>query len=187
MDNEIQIGQKLRNIRKEKKITINKLAKDTGFTPSFISQFERGLTSASISTLKKITDALSMNLTMLLNEDEELQYSPFTYIVRKGEYKKLAYPDEKSTDYMITRDKAHYEVIYSEIKPGGDSGETLSHNSIEETITILQGLMEIKINGETYNLDVGDSISFCSQHPHSWKNIGDNTLKIIWVVYPPTY
>lgn len=36
MDNEIQIGQKLRNIRKEKKITINKLAKDTGFTPALL-------------------------------------------------------------------------------------------------------------------------------------------------------
>ncbi|MFQ3903252.1 cupin domain-containing protein [Staphylococcus sp. 50Mo3-1] len=185
MDTDIKIGQKLRNIRKGKNITINKLAKDTGFTPSFISQFERGFTSASISTLKKITDALSINLTMLLSENEDVQNTP--YIVKKGEAKKLSYPDEKSTDYMITRENAPYEVIYSEIKPGGNSGDLLSHNSIEETVTILQGTMEIEINNNIYILNENDSISFCSQSPHAWKNNSDKTLKVIWVVYPPTY
>lgn len=188
MDNQnVKLGLTVRNFRKEKNITINQLAKETGFTPSFISQFERGLTTASVSTLQKITNALSINLTMLFNQDNDLEDKPFTHIVKNGEHKTLEYPDGKSTDYLLTRKNGPYEVIYSEMKPGASSGESLSHNSSEETLIIIEGHVEIKINENIYTLETGDSISFYSQYPHAWRNIGDETLKIIWVIYPPTY
>ena len=39
----MQMGAKIREIRQKEKLTLNDLAEETGLTPSYISQVERGL------------------------------------------------------------------------------------------------------------------------------------------------
>src|SRR5690625_5280300 len=100
---DVQLGQKIRDIRKGKKMTINEVAKQTGFTPSFISQLERGLTKASVSSLQKITRALDITLSSLFNSADEIPTTnQSTNLIRKKERSKLVFPDEKSTDYLLT-------------------------------------------------------------------------------------
>lgn len=189
--NQLDVGQKLRQIREEKKLTINHIAKETGFTSSFISQLERGLTKASVSSLQKIASSLDTNLSDLFEEENQpLPPSKLhdPVIVKKSDRRKLVYPDDQSVDYLLTGLEGQFEVIYSEIEPGGSSGgELISHNSVEECITVLNGDMEITIGEDHYILHKSDTITFSSHIPHGWKNIGSETLKLIWVVTPPTY
>jgi|SRR5690625_3621541 len=192
MKNDSDLGKYLRKVRESKKITINEIAKKTGFTPSFISQFERGLTKASISSLQKIVQALNMSLSELFihtnsTTKNEAKHSDKPNLVRKENRSKLSYPDNKSFDYLLTGIHGQFEMILSEIEPGGGSGELVSHNDSEEGITVLQGMMEITIGSKKYTLYQGDTITFPSHIPHGWKNIGDELLKLIWIVSPPTY
>lgn len=191
MSNQLDVGQRLRQIREDKQLTINQIAKETGFTSSFISQLERGLTKASVSSLQKIASSLDTNLSDLF--DQETKNIPPSklhepVIVKKSERRKLVYPDDQSVDYLLTGLEGQFEVMYSEIEPGGSSGsELISHNSVEECITVLHGDMEITIGDDKYILNKEDTITFSSHIPHGWKNIGSETLKLIWVVTPPTY
>ena len=50
---EEHIGEKIREHRKKLGITINEISKRTNLTASFISQFERGRTKASMDSAKK--------------------------------------------------------------------------------------------------------------------------------------
>lgn len=185
---DVQLGQKIRDIRKGKKMTINEVAKQTGFTPSFISQLERGLTKASVSSLQKITRALDITLSSLFNSADEIQTTnQSTNLIRKKERSKLVFPDEKSTDYLLTGIDGRFEVILTEMEPGGESGELISHDEGEEAITVLEGTVEVTVGNEQYILEEGDTITFASQVPHGWSNVGDSKLKLIWVVSPPTY
>lgn len=184
------IGYKIRKIRESNQMTINQLATETGFTPSFISQFERGLTKASVASLQKIATVLSINLSTLFEQEHEKKLSSKLkepVIIRKSNRRKLVYPDDKSVDYLLTGLHGQFEVIYSEIDPNGSSGELFSHNSIEECITVLQGQMEISIGDDYHILLGGDTITFSSRTPHGWKNSGSEVLKLLWVVTPPTY
>lgn len=189
-NNQKIIGAKIREIRESKQLTINQLAKETGFTASFISQFERGLTKASVSSLQKIATVLSINLSALFEqeiENQQISKLKEPVIVKKENRRKLVYPDGKSVDYLLTGLNGQFEVMFSEVDPGGSSGELISHNSIEECVTVLKGEMEISIGDKTYDLQEGDTITFSSHIPHGWKNIGTEPLKLIWVVTPPTY
>ncbi|MBM7599074.1 transcriptional regulator with XRE-family HTH domain [Virgibacillus halotolerans] len=182
------IGERLRSIRLQKGVTINKIAKETSLTPSFISQFERGLTNASVASMQKITQALDTPMGSLFgNGDDEITNNEITYI-KRGERRKLAFPEPENTvDQLLTGPSGHLQVIYSTIEPGGGSGKPYAHDSDEECVVILSGTMKMSIDGEEFILHEGDSITFCSRKAHGWKNIGATTVEAMWITTPPTF
>ena len=62
MEAVLQIGEKLKRLRKANNLTQEELANRAYLTKGFISQLERDLTSPSIITLKGILDVLGEEL-----------------------------------------------------------------------------------------------------------------------------
>ena len=65
----MEIGEKLKAIRMDKKMTLDKVARKSSLTKSFISQIELNKTSPSISSLLKLASALEIRLTDLFREE----------------------------------------------------------------------------------------------------------------------
>lgn len=62
------IGDTIRNLRKEKDLTLKQMARRTGLSVSLLSQIERAESSASISSLYKIAVALESRIQDLFGE-----------------------------------------------------------------------------------------------------------------------
>ena len=62
------IGDTVRNLRKEKDLTLKQMARRTGLSVSLLSQIERAESSASISSLYKIALALESRIQDLFGE-----------------------------------------------------------------------------------------------------------------------
>ena len=62
------IGNQIRKIRKQKKLTQVELAKKAGISQQIISRIERGEENISIATLKGITNALKVKVNLKLAE-----------------------------------------------------------------------------------------------------------------------
>ncbi len=62
------IGDTIRNLRKEKDLTLKQMARRTGLSVSLLSQIERAESSASISSLYKIAIALESKITTLFGD-----------------------------------------------------------------------------------------------------------------------
>ena len=60
--NDINIGEKIAQNRKNKGLSIRDLAKLAEVTPSLLSQIERGLANPSVNSLKSIANALNVPL-----------------------------------------------------------------------------------------------------------------------------
>lgn len=58
----LEIGKKVRQLRKERALTLKQLATRTGLSISLISQIERAKSSSSVSTLYKLATALNVKL-----------------------------------------------------------------------------------------------------------------------------
>ena len=70
------IGKILKELRKERKLTLKDLAEQTNVSISFLSQVERGKSSVTLESLKKIADALTVNPTVFFPDSthaEELE------------------------------------------------------------------------------------------------------------------
>ena len=62
-----KFGKNLRNLRKQKNITQEKLAFSIGIEISQISRIERGIVNTSISTAKAISTALNIEMKELFD------------------------------------------------------------------------------------------------------------------------
>ena len=78
------------------------------------------------------------------------------------------------------------QPFYTTIEPGGGSKGSYSHIG-EEFGIVLQGELEINLNGKSYRVKKNESFYFLSQEPHSWTNSGKRKTIVIWVVSPPTF
>ena len=58
----INLGERIRTLRKSKGVTANSLAKQIGVTQSFISAIENGQKKCSLETLAEITAVLDISL-----------------------------------------------------------------------------------------------------------------------------
>jgi two-component system, OmpR family, response regulator len=62
------IGETIRNLRKDRNLTLKQMARRTGLSVSLLSQIERAESSASISSLYKIAVALDSRIRELFGE-----------------------------------------------------------------------------------------------------------------------
>lgn len=58
----MDIGQRIRGLRKARKLTLGELAKETDLSQPFLSQMERDIKTPSIETLSRICTALGITL-----------------------------------------------------------------------------------------------------------------------------
>jgi len=69
MDDLLQLlGKRIKEERKKRELTQEKLAELSGVTNTFISFIESGNKNASLKTIKKIADALQITLSDLFSE-----------------------------------------------------------------------------------------------------------------------
>lgn len=192
----MNLGEKTKNFRKQKAMSIAELGKKSNLSPSYISQMERGLVFPSVAALQKIASGLGLHVADFFDDIEsakkngtksDIGDSGFQ-IVRKNSRKGLTYAGSNVLYQMLTPDlKRNIELLLIKAPPGSDSGlENFLHEG-EECGVILQGKMEYWINGSTVILEEGDSVYFKSNLPHRWKNMGENELVAIWAITPPSF
>jgi len=180
----MDIGGKIKELRERKAFTMRQLAGLVDCTPSLISQLERGKTDPSISTLKKIADALNANIVDFFsfppNEDE--------VITRADQRLAMQLPRWDARIQSLTRaiGKKKMQAFYTVIKPGGGSSGAYCHDG-EEFGIVLKGEMELKLEDRTYAVRKNDSFYFSSQVPHDWNNRRDEDVIVVWVITPPTF
>ena len=58
----MKLGEKLKALRKQKDLTLDKLAEISGVAKATLSRIENGVTTGNLNTHLKICDALGVNL-----------------------------------------------------------------------------------------------------------------------------
>lgn len=186
----MDIGQKIRNCRECKGLSLTQVSQITGFSISFLSQVERNLANPSINSLKKISDALETQLAnFFIEENETIQKKrEEDFIVRANKRKKLSTTGSKTEMYLLSPDVNHnIELVVIIAQPGGSSGEDYYTHEGEECGIILEGTLEIELDGKKYTLNEGDSMLFKSEDPHRWVNNNSNVSVSLWAITPPSY
>ncbi len=178
------IGRKLKSSRLKRDKTIQELAEMSRVSSNMISRIERGLTTPSVEILMKLADALGLSISYFVEEAEKGSTVIFT---PAGQGEPIFFFEDKHQITSLTqglRDPG-FSVFVDTLEPGCDSGEGGMVHTGEEFAMVLEGRLEFIIEGETYQLDVGDSIGFKASLPHRWRNTGSGQTRILWIVSPP--
>ena len=178
--NEELICKRIRNLRLNRNMTLDDLAKSIGVTKSYISKLERSKKSPPISTLYKIATALGSDLNFLITGHDLYKNTKVSVVKNNEQYKVSG--NNKSSDYT------YYALAYKKnnklMEPflvEVSENSTLHHYSHdgEEFNYILKGKVEFIVDNDIFILDEGDSIYFESKMSHSVKNL--NSEKSIFI------
>lgn len=177
------LGEKIRNKRLEKNLTLKDLADKTELTQGFLSQVERELTEPSITSLRRIALALEVPIFYFLMDEDKT--NP---VVRKDERKILQFPDSHMSFELLSPNlNRNIEMMMAKLEPGACTCEEPLTHPGEENILVVQGKMKIQIGEDIYYLDEGDSIYYFSSIPHKIWSIGEIELVFISAITPPAF
>ncbi len=180
-----RFGEKLRDIREKKGITLKTVATKVDVSESLISQIERNKVSPSIDTLFSIAEALDVDLDYLFSD---YQKKNKVIILKEKDRKKI------ETDGIVyhqlsvlpgATDKHAIESFVMEITKGSIKGHDDFGHTGNEFGYILEGEGKLTYGKEEFTFEAGDSIAFSSEIPHKVECLSNVPLKALWMVNPP--
>jgi len=175
------VGARLRALRNLRGISQRELAKRCGVTHSSLSLIEQGKVSPSVSSLKKILDAIPISVgdffTLDLENRDQVFYAPDEL------------PDIGSGDvcYRLigaNRPSRALSFMIETYPPGADTGREMIVHRGEEAGVVLEGEIEITIGLDTRVLGPGEAYYFNTGLPHRFRNIGDRDCRLVSCATP---
>lgn len=202
----VDIGNKIRKSRLRRKFTLDYLSRRTGLSKSFLSQVERNLTQASVTSLKKIAHELGIGVVYFFTDDEinhdlwgydrsypkeakeAFNYSKDIKVVRAGRRKGFTLPGCNVVYEILTPDlNRQLEVMYMRISKGETSGdEPMVDAPGEKFGVVLKGTLEFCVGTEVFQLSAGDAIVHPADVPHTWRGLEGESIEVIWAQTPPS-
>jgi transcriptional regulator with XRE-family HTH domain len=180
----LSLGNNIKNARLRKKVTINEIAKLTGFTSSYISQVERNIITPSLKSLIRIGEAVGVPIISLFGSSVN-EREPVT---RKGRRRHIHLPNSHIEYELLSPSfNTNLEFLLLTIKPHQPVDEEYVSHHGEEAIYIISGTMKVEFENASYSLSPGDSIQFYSTNLHRLMNEGGEEVIAVVVESPPSF
>ena len=177
------IGQRIRKVRHDKGLSLDELAKRTGFAKSYLSQIENLKREPSLSALSQIAHVLEVDVLFLLSGEIQNSGAESFTIVKKWERKtvnrptgSIAYIYDSITYKKPDRLMEGYIVTMGFEFPS----EPFLHEG-QELVYGLEGTHEFVYDGKPYLLEEGDCYYFDSNKPHFGRSVGEKPGKVLVV------
>jgi transcriptional regulator with XRE-family HTH domain len=179
-----EIGARIKAKRLKLGMTLKDLSQATDLSVGFLSQFERGMSSIAIDSLEKVANVLSLPLFSFFSSIDEIN-SP-DQVIRYYEMR----PDHVNPrifQYVLSHNVHGYCLLprIFMLMPMNENRkiELYSHNG-DEFLYVLEGVVTLYVDNDTYVLYPGDSTLIHSRQPHNWINLTNNVVRILTVNCP---
>ncbi len=183
---DFNIGSKMKKLRKARKLTLQDVARETGFSPALISQIENNNVSPPIATLSKLARFFDVRMGHFFDEEEaEGRYE----VVRKGERRVISHVISRSgTGHGYTYEALSFRKRNKKMEPflltvsERAAEEALYNHEGEEFLLILKGRAEILLEEERLILEEGDAVYFDSSLKHRLLSLDGQEVQVLAVV-----
>ena len=180
-----EISEKLRALRKSRKMTLKDVADGAGCTSAYISQLEKGRANPSIATLKKISSVFGVKISDFFLDNE---YEEDDVVIRKDQRSTMGFNRGSAVIESLVRttENKRMQPLCNTIRPGGGSNGEYAHEG-EEFGIVLAGQLELTVGDRVYYVKEGDSFYFPSTESHGFQNRGEKDAVVVWVTTPPSF
>jgi quercetin dioxygenase-like cupin family protein len=174
----VPVGQKIKSARTGKKLKLDQLANETGFSTDYLKKIESGKAIPPVGALLQISRALEIDSGALLKEPETRLESRIKAHTKRTE--NYAY-----TTLTPGAENKHLKAFLVTVEPRQDHKGVGYHHEGEEFVYVLQGKIEVSVGEHINVLEAGDSLHFNSGISHNMKSISDETTELLVVIYSP--
>lgn len=178
MDIHLTVAQNIKQLREQKKLTLDAAARCTGVSRSMLIQIEKGDVNPTISLLWKIANGYKVSFSSLLTQTErESCFLPCASPLCADAGRYLNYPTFPFDEKRLFES---YRIVIA--ADGALQAEPHLAGS-EEYLTVFQGTVELCLGEETHLLSLGDSLRFRADQPHAYRNVGEGEAALSMLIY----
>jgi transcriptional regulator with XRE-family HTH domain len=186
-----KVGNRLREEREKRGISLRELARRVGVSPSLVSQIELDRVNPSVSTLYALVTELGVTMGDVFG-DTPPEERPVR--ARSGGGDGLAERPETRRvinlasgvrwERLTPHSDGDVEFLYVEYPVGAEScpADALMTHGGREYGYVTSGTLGVRVGFEEYELERGGSIAFDSSSPHRLWTIGEEPVHAVWVV-----
>src|SRR5215218_4092223 len=176
------VGARVKSLREAMDLSLRDLADRSGVSAPMLSQVERGDTSPTLAVAQKIAAGLDLTLSQLLRLDEDRH----VVVVRAGGGRSRRRRGHRTEELTPPLPGQRADVSVHTLAPGSATGgpddPPLHEPGSRETAVVLEGEVELFIDGQRQGLAEGDSVTFDADLPHHFENNGSAETRFIAIV-----
>ncbi len=180
----VKVGNRVRELRKAKKVTLVELSKQTGIAQATLSRIETGTMIGTVESHQKIAEALGLGLAEL--------YAPldrrYQEIVKtsKDTPRKALHQTKGCHTELLTQEVTKKKISPLLVTLSGNSKSAQEQNDrgVEKFIWVLEGDVDAVLEKETYALKTGETLYFDASLPHRFVNPKAKPSKLFVAVSP---
>lgn len=190
-------ARRIKDIRKKRGLRLTDLSQETGYTPSYLSQLERGLRKPSLEALRKISNCLNIPMFDLISDDtvagkeQKAENNRTCDVILKGGRRKTIMP-QILTKYELITPYAHDGInkapqvvgLLTTVLPGRMACEEMVSHQYEEGVYILKGNARVYVDDEVHELSEGDCIYIYADVLNNFENSGEDELVMLGFASP---
>ncbi len=181
------VGQAIRTLRQQLAMTLDELSERAGLSPSFMSLVERGRSSLALTSLFAVARALGVDVAELLPPTEEIHHGHEGCQVVREYAREITPVRVGDRDYRFLsaeiKDRV-LEPLLVTVKPTVAEEVSYIHPG-EEFAWVVSGEVVYVVEGQDYQLGVGDCIHVDSTRSHGLRNETDQDASVLWVLSQP--
>lgn len=173
LDDDQRIAAWIRAFRLRRDLTLAQLSERSGVSIGHLSRLENGARTPTVRVLLALARALGVSVGALVGEEEDQSAA---YVSRRLDRRTI---ETAATSLQSLSDPAlcWLQAVELCLQPGR-VGEPASHSG-EEWIYVLEGAIEVSVNGTASSLGAGDVIQFRADVPHALRNPGGESATVL--------
>ena len=163
MASDIEVGKRIRALRKNRGISLQQMANDTGMSYSYLSGLENGKHSVSITNLQRVANFFNVDMVYFLQPG-----GPVPRLLRKNDLlRNNSGVEDIYYRVMTPPESSHLQISYIQMPPNAPTERRIhKHGRGQELVMVMDGAVVVMVEGERYTVERGDSLLFEADVEH---------------------
>ena len=174
------IGLKLRSLRTQKRLTLSRLAVETGLSTALLSKLKTDRMIPTLPTLSTICRIYGVGLSYFFDEPTRHTLA----ITRKAHLQGTTRGPEsvRITPLNVTSAGCHINAQMIEFPPGGTSISIDATHESNGLVYVLEGKLKLEAGGMHEILEAGDCACMESEMPLAWSSADKHRCRVLAVL-----
>jgi transcriptional regulator with XRE-family HTH domain len=177
-----EVGTRVRALRDAMGLSLRDLAERSQVSAPMLSQVERGETSPTLAIAGRIASGLDLTLSQLLRLDEDRH----VVVIRSGDRRARRRGGHLVEELTPPLPGQRADVSVHKLAPGAATGgpadPPIHEPGSRETAVVLEGKLDLFVDGVRHQLRANDSVTFDADLPHHFENNGSVEARFVAVV-----
>jgi transcriptional regulator with XRE-family HTH domain len=171
----------VRELRRERGLTLEALAERSGVSRAMISKVERGEKNPTLVVVAKVAEGLDVDLSRLVGIGGRRE----VVVVPRDRRMVMRDPKTGFERQLLSPSFGGWavEFILNVVPEGSTSGEFAPHRrGVEEYVAVEKGRLRAVLGGEEHIVEAGDALYFEADMSHRFDNAGDGECSYYLVI-----